>query len=73
MGRSDLGAIGPVVFESGELTKFVREDANGHVGFMLSMRTLPSKDWSLVHAFAASTHPSAAGPVLELKLEHPDG
>ncbi len=60
---------GPVVFSSPELTEFIRNDTTGEVGFLILRATPPLDSWSLVHAFATSSHPSAAGPVLELSLE----
>ena len=60
---------GEVYFESPELTGFVREDRTSELGFLIVRSTIPSNDWSLVHAFAASTHPDAAGPTLLLDIE----
>ncbi len=60
---------GPVVFESPGLAEFIRADTTGEVGFLLVRETPPLDTWSLVHGFASSTHPVAAGPVLELGLE----
>jgi len=62
---------GPVLFESKDLTAFIREDKTGDVGFLLVRATPPLDSWSLVHAFAASTHPDAAGPTLELEMTKP--
>lgn len=74
LGRVEIprGKVtGRVVFESSELTEFVRQDTTGEVGFLLVRATPPLDGWSLVHAFAASTHPDAAGPTLELKFKGP--
>lgn len=76
LGSIDLprGMVtGPVVFESSELTAFLREDTTGQVSFLLVRATSPLDGWSLVHAFASSTHPDAAGPTLELELTETDG
>jgi len=62
---------GPVLFESADLTTFIREDRTGNVGFLLVRATPPLDSASLVHAFAASTHPDAAGPTLELEMTKP--
>ena len=59
---------GPVVFESEKLTEFLRSDTTGEVGFLITAVSEPIDDWGRVHAFAASTHPSATGPILELEL-----
>ncbi|MCH7228415.1 FecR domain-containing protein [Haloferula sp. A504] len=58
---------GPVVFESAELTRFVSQDRTGVVGFLLASSSMPKDSWSLVHAFASSQHPEAAGPMLEVR------
>lgn len=60
---------GPVVFESSELTRFVSDDRTGKVAFLLVSNTEPLGHWSLVHAFASSLHPEAAGPMLELETK----
>lgn len=59
---------GPITFEESALTDFVREDTTGEVGFLVLRATQPDEPWSLVHGFASSTHPVAAGPMLELDL-----
>lgn len=58
---------GAMVFSSSELAEFIREDTTGVVAFLLVRATPPLDSFSLVHAFAASTHPDAAGPTLELE------
>ena len=60
---------GPVVFESPELSRFVDEDQSGTVAFLLVSNTMPLGHWSLVHAFASSLHPEAAGPMLEVEVK----
>lgn len=59
---------GTIQFESPELLDFIRADKTGQVDFLLVRATPPLDDWSLVHAFAASTHPTSAGPSLEVKV-----
>ena len=71
LGTIDLprGKVtGAIVFESPELTTFVREDTTGEVSFLLVRATAPRDGWSLVHAYASSTHPDATGPTLELEM-----
>lgn len=63
-GRED----GPVIFASKRLVEFLQSDTTGQVDFLLVMSTPPLKDWSRVHAFAATNHPVAAGPSLEIIL-----
>ena len=58
---------GPVAFGSPELDRFLKEDQTGVVGFLLVSTSLPQEPWSLVHAFASSQHPEAAGPSLEIR------
>lgn len=60
---------GTILFESPELLRFIHEDTTGEVGFLLVRATPPMDSWSLVHAFAASTHPAASGPSLELEVQ----
>lgn len=62
---------GEILFNSPELLAFVREDTTGEVGFLIVRVTPPLGGWSLVHAFASSFHPTAAGPALELEFEFP--
>ena len=59
---------GSIFFESEELAAFLRADTTGQAGFLIVTTSVPVDDWGRVHAFAASTHPLAAGPVLELDL-----
>jgi hypothetical protein len=71
LGSIDLprGKVtGSVIFETPELTTFLREDSTGQVSFLLVRATPPREGWSLVHAFASSTHPDASGPTLELEM-----
>ena len=63
---------GSIFFESEELAAFLRADTTGQAGFLIVTTSVPVDDWGRVHAFAASTHPLAAGPVLELDLA-PEG
>jgi hypothetical protein len=63
---------GPVVFDDPRILDFVRKDRTGEVGFLLVRATPPLDGYSLVHSFAASSHPGAAGPSLELELEDPE-
>lgn len=59
---------GTVVFESSQLTEFVKQDTTGVAGFLIVRTTPPLDAYSLVHAFASSSHPDAAGPTLEVDL-----
>lgn len=56
-----------------ELLAFLQADTTGEVSFLLVQSTPPLDSYSVVHAFAASTHPTGAGPTLELNMSSPDG
>lgn len=60
---------GSVIFTTDRLIKYLKNDTTDEVGFLIVMTTIPKKQWSLVHAFASSTHHNAAGPSLEIELE----
>ena len=62
---------GTVLLEDDALTRFVRSDRTGHVGFLLVRKTRGTKPYSLVHAFASSRHPQIGGPTLEWTPHRP--
>jgi len=62
---------GEIQFGSSELLSFVREDTTGELGFLILRVTPPLEAYSLVHAFASSSHPTAASPALELEFSQP--
>ena len=64
---------GSVTLATDRLVDYLLSDTTDEVGFLVVMTTIPKKKWSLVYAFASSSHHDAAGPTLEIELEKPKG
>lgn len=61
--------IGSFSINDPALLHFIRSRKGARVTFLISRDTLEAKSNGLVHAFAASTHPEASGPILEITLQ----
>jgi hypothetical protein len=60
---------GSVTLATDRLVDYLVSDTTGEVGFLVVMTNIPKREWSLVHAFASSSHHHASGPTLEIELE----
>lgn len=61
------GSGGPLTVRGDGLAKFIREDTNGFVSFVIVRETGETDPSGLAHAFAAKEHPTARAPLLRLK------
>jgi hypothetical protein len=60
---------GSINFSTDRLVKYIEQDTTNEIGFLIVMTTIPKKEWSLVHAFASSSHNGAAGPTLDIEYD----
>ncbi len=59
---------GSFTIQSETLDRLVREYRGSEIAFLLTRDTQETRGSGLVHAFAASTHPTVSGPTLELQM-----